>query len=165
MCGVKLSDPGSQTSLLLYLSFVLHVLFARRVLCPTCPYNTGTREFRLISRPSAPYRFSPLPCFCLPSRPHFYTSLGILSAVYVVGLFASLLVGTLFGPDVFERSPPAAVETNSLNVTWYGAVNGMERYHQVSTEGLFKQHHSTTRCFPHKRMYSRFRAEQPPNVP
>lgn len=76
----------------------------------------------------------------LPPSPFvFCFASGILSAVYVVGLLACLLVGTLFGPDVFERSPPAAVETNSLNVTWYGAVNGMERYHQVNTEGLITQ--------------------------
>ncbi|CAM9624517.1 unnamed protein product [Ectocarpus sp. 13 AM-2016] len=57
--------------------------------------------------------------------------IGILSAVYVIGLLACLIVGTIKGPNVFERSPPAAVETNNLNVTWYGKIDGMERWHQV----------------------------------
>lgn len=56
---------------------------------------------------------------------------GILSAVYVIGLLACLIVGTIKGPNVFEKSPPAAVETNNLNVTWYGKIDGMERWHQV----------------------------------
>ncbi|CAM9171126.1 unnamed protein product [Sphacelaria rigidula] len=56
--------------------------------------------------------------------------IGILSAVYVVGLLACLLVGRK-GPDVFARSPPDAVETSSLNVTWYGKIDGMEPMHQV----------------------------------
>lgn len=57
---------------------------------------------------------------------------GILSAVYVVGLLACLVLGAVRGPNVFERSPPDAVETSSLNVTWYGKIDGMERWHQVS---------------------------------
>lgn len=107
--------------------------------------NTGTRGLRFCSRPCCLQ-----PTAVSLSCPIFYRfASGILSAVYVAGLVACLVVGTLFGPDVFERSPPAAVETNSLNVTWYGAVNGMERYHQVKTEGLTTQCHSKARCFSH----------------
>lgn len=50
--------------------------------------------------------------------------------MYVVGLLACLLVGRK-GPNVFARSPPDAVETSSLNVTWYGKIDGMEPMHQV----------------------------------
>lgn len=57
---------------------------------------------------------------------------GVLSTVYVVGLLACLLVGGWRGPNVFERSDPDLVPTDSLNVTWYGKVEGMERWHQVS---------------------------------
>lgn len=57
---------------------------------------------------------------------------GILSTVYVVGLLGCLVLGALRGPNVFERSPPDVVETNSLNVTWFGKIDGMERWHQVS---------------------------------
>lgn len=57
---------------------------------------------------------------------------GILSAVYVVGLLVCLVLGTSQGPNVFEKSPPDVVETPSLNVTWYGKIDGMERWHQVS---------------------------------
>lgn len=61
----------------------------------------------------------------------FCCSSGILSAVYVLGLLACLVLGSVLGPDVFDRSPPAAVETTSLNVTWSGVISGMERWHQV----------------------------------
>ena len=57
---------------------------------------------------------------------------GILSFVYVAGLVVCLVIGSVLGPTVFERSPPDVVETPSLNVTWYGKVDGMERWHQVS---------------------------------
>ena len=39
---------------------------------------------------------------------------------------------------MFEKSGRDIVETQSLNVTWYGKIDGMERWHQVSIEcGLF----------------------------
>lgn len=72
-----------------------------------------------LSRPSAPFSFASHWCS------------GILSAVYVLGLLACLVLGKVLGPDVFDRSPPAAVETTSLNVTWSGVISGMERWHQV----------------------------------
>lgn len=73
-----------------------------------------------------------------PSIPHVLATKlcnrpGMLSATYVLGLLACLVIGTIKGPDVFERSPPAVVETNSLNVTWYGKIDLMERWHQAST--------------------------------
>ncbi len=45
------------------------------------------------------------------------------------------MLGKVLGPDVFDRSPPAAVETTSLNVTWSGVISGMERWHQVKQRG------------------------------
>lgn len=35
---------------------------------------------------------------------------------------------------MFEKSGRDIVETQSLNVTWYGKIDGMERWHQVSFE-------------------------------
>lgn len=65
----------------------------------------------------------------------------MLSAVYVVGLLACLILGTFQGPNVFEKSPPAAVETTSLNVTWYGKIDGMERWHQVRAKDALERVH------------------------
>lgn len=55
----------------------------------------------------------------------------MLSSVYVIGLFTCLVLGYR-GPAVFDRSPPDTVQTESLNVTWYGKIDGMEPMHQVS---------------------------------
>ena len=52
----------------------------------------------------------------------------------MVGLLVCLLVGVIKGPDVFEKSGRDIVETQSLNVTWYGKIDGMERWHQVGIE-------------------------------
>lgn len=72
------------------------------------------------------------PPILVHSDASYRTMSGILSAVYVVGLLACLVLGAVRGPNVFERSPPDVVETSSLNVTWYGKIDGMERWHQVS---------------------------------
>lgn len=59
---------------------------------------------------------------------------GVLGAVYLVGLMACLLIGSREGPKVFDHSPPDVIDTPSLdNVTWYGKVDGMKRWHQVRT--------------------------------
>lgn len=107
--------------------------------CPVPMCNTGRLEPRVVfqSLLSPTHDLLSFLPFLFASA----TSPGILSAVYVVGLVVCLLIGFLSGPDVFEKSPPSAVETNTLNVTWYGAVNGMERYHQVNTGDVIKQCH------------------------
>lgn len=69
----------------------------------------------------------------LPAAAPLFHPPGILSAVYVLGLLTCLALGTFKGPNVFEKSPPDVVETSSLNVTWYGKIDGMERWHQVRT--------------------------------
>lgn len=59
---------------------------------------------------------------------------GILSAVYVLGLIACLALGIARGPDVFEKYPagePETIDTRTLDITWAGQVDGMQRMHQV----------------------------------
>lgn len=71
----------------------------------------------------------------------------MMSAVYVVGLIACLVVGKN-GPNVFDRSPPDVVETSSLNVTWYGKIDGMEPMHQVRDDMMGSSALGES-CVPH----------------
>lgn len=100
--------------------------------CPVGFFVSHTRTVhpRYSERPSSHSTRNIAFVVCLP-----HCSAGILSAVYVFGLVACLALGSN-GPKVFERSPPDVVKTDSLNVTWYGKIDGMEPMHQVRYSGV-----------------------------
>lgn len=68
-----------------------------------------------------------------------FADAGVLSLVYVVGLALCLLLGTHLGPKVFQRYPelePEIIRTRSLEMTWYGKIDRMERWHQVRHKSI-----------------------------